>query len=382
MTKPDSRRECEEVYREFAIQLLQHYRNLDIFTLPRIRKETGTTICTGDCSKHCAKHCKNTYREDCKEHCKSDCREHFQHLATWVPDWSASDLIEPFLWRHICPGFTAEQRAIYRATGDSAYEIVLDETRKKIRLEGWIIDEVNMMGAVLEPSSDNAIIRDNEELARYTIQHQKVIASWEFISRGWDWFSTYPTGEKMADAYWQTLLGGCTYGDQDTMRMVFRGWHVSQLKWRALQALRLDCVLLLRLYIFLKGLVFAVLGGIFKKHSVTSRLQVNLSKGAFPRLAPHIGNRRVFKTDEGLIGLAPPLVEPGDASVLCKGGKLPLILRQSPRLDGDWEIIGECYVHGLMDGNLWKNLEGRGDWNSGLWEVYRGRCTRRVFWVV
>jgi hypothetical protein len=78
-----------------------------------------------------------------------------------------------------------------------------------------------------------------------------------------------------------------------------------------------------------------------------------------------IMRRRFFITQMGYIGLGPAGVQPGDELYLLLGGRAPFVLRQSgfhsvpiiPDRPGigsvrrlGHKVIGDCYVHGLMDG--------------------------------
>ena len=60
-------------------------------------------------------------------------------------------------------------------------------------------------------------------------------------------------------------------------------------------------------------------------------------------------SRRMFRTSSGYIGLAPALAWKGDEVVLLQGGRVPLILRRV-RKSEKWNLIGDCYVHGIMKG--------------------------------
>jgi hypothetical protein len=57
--------------------------------------------------------------------------------------------------------------------------------------------------------------------------------------------------------------------------------------------------------------------------------------------------RRVFVTSDGTIGLGPAALQPGDIVTVLFGGFTPFLLR---RVDDHYVLIGECYVHGQMDG--------------------------------
>lgn len=58
--------------------------------------------------------------------------------------------------------------------------------------------------------------------------------------------------------------------------------------------------------------------------------------------------RRLFETTRGFIGLGPPAARIGDQVCLLLGGQVLYTLRA--REDGHHDFVGECYVHGMMDG--------------------------------
>jgi hypothetical protein len=63
--------------------------------------------------------------------------------------------------------------------------------------------------------------------------------------------------------------------------------------------------------------------------------------------------RRFFTTTRGFIGLTSPGTQEGDTVCLLRGAATPFIFRShhSPSLGTrTWEIVGEAYVHSLMNG--------------------------------
>ena len=60
--------------------------------------------------------------------------------------------------------------------------------------------------------------------------------------------------------------------------------------------------------------------------------------------------RRPFITSRGHLGLGPSAILPGDKIAVLFGAELPFILRQDDK--GYYQIIGEAYVHGIMDGEI------------------------------
>lgn len=60
--------------------------------------------------------------------------------------------------------------------------------------------------------------------------------------------------------------------------------------------------------------------------------------------------RNFFVSRYGRIGWVPFRTRVGDRICVFRGVRMPFVLR--PQRDR-WEIIGACYVHGLMDGEVW-----------------------------
>ena len=66
--------------------------------------------------------------------------------------------------------------------------------------------------------------------------------------------------------------------------------------------------------------------------------------------------RKFFITDQGYMGIGSHLVEPGDKVCVLFGGSTPYIVRPTSIPD-EYLFLGECYVHGLMDGEAIKLWE-------------------------
>jgi hypothetical protein len=62
-------------------------------------------------------------------------------------------------------------------------------------------------------------------------------------------------------------------------------------------------------------------------------------------------NRRVFHTRGGHIGLGPKLARASDIVAILYGCRWPVVLRPLPKL-GEFQFLGMCYVHGIMDGEV------------------------------
>jgi hypothetical protein len=62
--------------------------------------------------------------------------------------------------------------------------------------------------------------------------------------------------------------------------------------------------------------------------------------------------RNIFITKSGYLGLGPQHVEVGDHVVILHDAKVPFVFR--PCNNSQFELVGESYIHGIMDGEFIK----------------------------
>ncbi|OAP65386.1 hypothetical protein AYL99_01358 [Fonsecaea erecta] len=82
----------------------------------------------------------------------------------------------------------------------------------------------------------------------------------------------------------------------------------------------------------------------------------------------HIQNlmigRLLFVTETGHLGLGPEDARLGDQVVVLPGADVPFVLRSVGGGAGEYRVVGECYVHGFMDGVA---VEGK---EAAAWREY------------
>ncbi|KUJ12903.1 uncharacterized protein LY89DRAFT_592380 [Mollisia scopiformis] len=73
--------------------------------------------------------------------------------------------------------------------------------------------------------------------------------------------------------------------------------------------------------------------------------------------------RRLCVTSKGFIGMVTPRTEISDEIALIFGAATPFVIRHpNGRCDGSKEcklpflFVGECYVHGIMDGEAFSHI--------------------------
>lgn len=64
--------------------------------------------------------------------------------------------------------------------------------------------------------------------------------------------------------------------------------------------------------------------------------------------------RKFVVTSKGYVGVTHAQSRVEDSIVLLRGCTIPMILR---RREGGWRVVGEAYVHGIMDGEAWRERE-------------------------
>lgn len=87
----------------------------------------------------------------------------------------------------------------------------------------------------------------------------------------------------------------------------------------------------------------------------------NLSAAIDHAIRSATAHRRFFITDKGYVGLGPPNLKPGGEVCILFGGPTPFIIRSTGNQTvcrfgpkPCYELIGDCYVDGLMDGQVFK----------------------------
>ena len=167
--------------------------------------------------------------------------------------------------------------------------------------------------------------------------------------------SAYVTGEHLEDVYWQTLI----VGEDGTASQTSDASSTKGSYFQYRQQIHFDGYLrCLPSPIFEFSLmIFVILTLIFR----LGRILLGLPQ---PTVSSEISNskimmdmcigRKLIKTRVGLLGLAGASVAEGDEIVICKGGQTPMIVRRNRDSD-TFEFLGDCYVHGVMYGEAFRN---------------------------
>ncbi|KAK4151849.1 heterokaryon incompatibility protein-domain-containing protein [Chaetomidium leptoderma] len=61
------------------------------------------------------------------------------------------------------------------------------------------------------------------------------------------------------------------------------------------------------------------------------------------------------RLDDGRLALVPHSALPGNEIALLKGSPCPFVVQ---RVEKGWKLVGDCYVYGMMEGEMWREEEG------------------------
>jgi hypothetical protein len=237
-----------------------------------------------------------------------------EHLPSWVPDWSTHLQTRPLVPR---PLPSTERVPGYYAGGSALSQIeLLGENR--LLLSAKLCDSVAIAGI--------ARLKVGESMSRK--QFQVTMDEWltdamRIYSLADPW---YPTGESKDEVFKRTLIANRDRGGEiaslDTTQRCYNGWGI-----------------LLRRHVYLS---------FFDKERSTGDEWLYFHATMAAR------GRVLMLTSGGYIGLVPYGTREGDTIGILLGGGAPVVLRLAGcDLHGlQYELIGEAYVHGWMDGEM------------------------------
>ncbi|KAH6665416.1 heterokaryon incompatibility protein-domain-containing protein [Halenospora varia] len=284
-----------------------------------------------------------------------DCLPAHSQLPTWVPDWAYQDRTKPLLPRFLSTfSFGQHQWPCpwESATGASYPVVEIPEDKKVIMLSGYVLDRVSETGGVLEKEyyesqPGHPLLEINTAMKKCS----EVFEKWEDIC-GVTSNTPYYTGEAAWDVYWKTLYaGGYPHGDEQQTKAAFEKWYKPFRDLRSLTEYAGNRIE--EIQNSDSGMAYKIVAGVgwfgkmtymgmkFGMNMYTSRDKIPPSK--------MLGfGRTLFRTGRGLVGLSSRHVKTGDAIALFQGGKMPLVIREAE--EGKWQIVGDAYIHGIMDG--------------------------------
>jgi hypothetical protein len=85
---------------------------------------------------------------------------------------------------------------------------------------------------------------------------------------------------------------------------------------------------------------------------------LGMEEGAFASCLLVSWGKRLAIFDTGFIGIVPPQSQLGHSGYVLFGCSMPVILHEQAKgVSKRYRLVGECYVHGLSEGELFTNGE-------------------------
>jgi len=311
LIEPSSEPSAETLFTRLAISTLRKASDLDFLAIPRLRRGSKGGL----------------------------------RLPSWVPDWSCHDPV-PFSlqgleFRHSLP---ENERVTYAATGASTYTPIIDEDRLRLGVSGYIVDRISSVSQpwIIQDTSGFQSIRKQALVLQ---QNQDFIHDWETVlevsSR-----VAYLTGENMRDVWSQVCTARHFLHGEETVKRMSQRFEKRQSYLRTIRKLHLHHFLWVWMLVVMAGHLLRFFG-------------IENPEIAFRTRVVGMINRRAMKTSMRYVGMVPGIAEAGDFIVLLRGGRLPFVVR---RQGAEWEFLGDCYVHGITDGEAWEEKKCERMW--------------------
>jgi hypothetical protein len=272
-------------------------------------------------------------------------------LPSWVPDWSDPGHVSPFIDFSTPEKFSASLGTISHPT--------FSQEKRSVGLQGHMVDSVDVVGMVSSeyteesPTTEQLVTLSQLLRLMMSALYEGCKDAWAFMN--WETITearsgrTCLTGEDMLEVYWRTFMGGLIPEDENSWTE--QKAILEQMVWEQ----RLPSYLHLHhsAFTYVPAMIFLSVA-----IAVLYTLGLYGSRMYSPNIRSpqvhHSHNRRMFKTRGGYIGIGPKAMKHGDKIVLCKGARVPFIIR--PNGHGqEYHLIGDCYVHGMMSGECFND---------------------------
>lgn len=245
-------------------------------------------------------------------------------LPSWVPDWSIRQAGSPLSF--------SDEKMDYKAGGPEPVKARIE--MQSLFLDGILFDRIVDLGPIWDvsplfagPRQASEYLFDSPELLK--VSYELVI--WSTWTK-----EQYPGFEdqRLREAFWRTLIGNRTFKENPAPSSLAQGFETYE-KFMA-DIIRNPDRIRNNAKVGLKE----------------QEELISMSDFSHPLMRCWAG-RRVCVTMKGYIGIVPPRSEIGDKIVVFIGMQTPSVLRMGNGNGGmKHQNIGECYVHGLMNGEI------------------------------
>ncbi|KAF2812279.1 uncharacterized protein BDZ99DRAFT_518138 [Mytilinidion resinicola] len=241
-------------------------------------------------------------------------------FASWIPDWTARR-----------PGSlydSSEGGVTFAASGPQQAKIKCVPDTDELLVDGYEVD-------VIESISTTS--NGEQEWANYFREIDTMV----------DNAVLSPVRDSREDLKWKVPVAGVLYPkvavsgglDLKSSYAALRNYLNSKQKGKAKETN--DCPI--------NGTAFASMYTMALEHMATTALPKQ-STSYTAVLGDTLHGWRFVITRRGYVGVVPNMASVGDVVVILKGGRVPFLLHASETRSSAFRLVGECYVHSIMNG--------------------------------
>ncbi|KAM0253630.1 hypothetical protein ACHAQJ_007205 [Trichoderma viride] len=314
---PDYTLSAEECYQKASLAIMSQMKNLDILITDRISHST-------------------------------------LDLPSWVTDWSILPHPSPMSLDPDSEEKSGDEPAKrpFSASLSTHWTPVTSPDARTLMLSGYDFDKIIQVEDILTvPAVDHTDITDMvTSVSNFTGFMKKVfvglgsyfdiLVKWETLAMS-NKYSQYPTGEDAETVFAITMCTGTIESPEIALQR-FQKWRKTLRGPRKMA--------------FLKNL--GISGGIYKTMVAAAGIGTGISMvddRVYATATETTLYRRLARTEKGYLAVVPSQTIVGDHVALYKGGKMPFVVRLA-REHGKRELVGPCYVHGIMYGEAWDDM--------------------------
>jgi hypothetical protein len=351
-----------DVYREAAFKLLCGSGGLDILETPRGHSDLRTSLPSWvpDWSDNSVLPVSLTYRYEERISVSKTSMRPIMIDTIKAQGLNDEDIAEIDIEAHLSETvrkisekndrFLGTNVKFYAAASSPRSPPSLGEDGRSLITSGHIIDKVSVIGQKLEvPEFDQEKFAAKlDEAIEFSVnmkstggflskirQYVRTLMEWEDIATK-NQPEKYVNGELRKTVYWKVLCGGYVPDGEEESENGFEALKSGLRGAMAIQKLNphnRDSPGILTMFSLIFGGKYTVLRGKHPRQFATL-MEVSLE-------------RKLMRTSKGYLGLAPADTKEGDIIAILKGRCMPFVMRSR---GGPWELIGPCYLHGVMHG--------------------------------
>lgn len=241
-------------------------------------------------------------------------------LPSWVPDWSVPR-------QTVSLGYHGSSQGIYQAAQDSRISWDCQPNTLALNISGFCYDTISSISPMAGFVLTDLVVKESPT-------HCFIVECTRQVS---EYCQKQPSQSSLFEAFWQTLVVGKDHSNVQR----------APSDYAAIFALLIDTATghspsfhdqpTFKRKLTLANLEVRRPGLLYRQMQIAFKTAVR--------------GRRFGTTRKGCMGLYPRGTRIGDRVCVFAGGHVPFVLRQDDERDS-YQLIGECYQHGIMDGQV------------------------------